>query len=78
MPNLGKTNWIGLDLKSSHSKVFEKGMKMHMVSHIKVCSSTTYHIFMAEFGELPIDLYGSQAHNGLSTMACPRISFLAS
>ena len=30
---------------------------MHMMSHVKVCSSTTYHILLAEFGELPIELY---------------------
>jgi hypothetical protein len=35
-------------------KVFEKGMKMHMMSHVKVCSLTTYHILLTEFGEFPI------------------------
>jgi hypothetical protein len=30
---------------------------MHMMSHVKVCSSTTYHILPAEVGELPIELY---------------------
>ena len=29
---------------------------MHMMSHVKVCSSTAYHILMAEFRELPIEL----------------------
>ena len=33
-----------------------KGMKMHMVSHIKLHSLTTYHILLAKFGELPIEL----------------------
>jgi hypothetical protein len=33
-----------------------KGMKMHMVSHIKVHSSTTYHILLARSGELPNEL----------------------
>ena len=28
-----------------------------MRSHVKVHSSTTYHILLAEFGELPIELY---------------------
>ena len=48
--------WGG-NLKNSHWKVFEEGMKMHMMSHIKVHSLTTYHIFMAKFRELPIELY---------------------
>jgi len=52
----GARIWGG-DLKSSHWKVSEKGMKMHMMSHVKVCSSTTYHILLAKFGELPIELY---------------------
>jgi hypothetical protein len=28
-----------------------------MMSHVKVCFSTTYHILLAEFGELPIEIY---------------------
>ena len=51
----GTEIWEG-DLKSSHWKVFEKGMKIHMMSHIKVCSST-YRILLVEFGELPMELY---------------------
>ena len=31
--------------------VFKKGMKMHTMSHIKVRSTTTYHILLAKFGE---------------------------
>ena len=30
---------------------------MHTVSHVKVHSSTTYHIMLSEFGEVPIELY---------------------
>ena len=30
---------------------------MHILSHIKVHSLTTYHILHAKFGELPIELY---------------------
>ena len=37
---------LGGDLKSSHWKVFEKGMNLHMMSHIKVCSSTTHYILL--------------------------------
>jgi hypothetical protein len=28
-----------------------------MTSHVKVCSLTTYHIMLVEFGELPMELY---------------------
>ena len=47
----------GHELKNSHWKVFENGVKMHMMSHIKMCSLITYHILLAEFGEPPIELY---------------------
>jgi hypothetical protein len=30
---------------------------MHMMSHVKVCSPTTYHILLAKFGGIPIELY---------------------
>ena len=42
----------GSDLKNPW-KVFKKGMKMHMMSHVKVLSLTTYHILLAEIGEFP-------------------------
>ena len=48
--------WGG-DLENSHWKLFEKGMKMNMMCHVKVRSSTIYHILLAKFGELPIELY---------------------
>jgi hypothetical protein len=32
--------WGG-NLENSYWKVFEKGMKMHMMSHVEVCSLTT-------------------------------------
>ena len=48
--------WGG-DLKNSHWKVFEKGMKMRMMSHVKVGSLITYHISLAEFKVLSIQLY---------------------
>jgi len=31
-------------------------MKIRMMSHVKVHSSTTYHILLAKFGETPIEL----------------------
>ena len=43
--------------KKSHYNDFEKGMKMHMISHVKVRSLTTYHILLAEFWELAIELH---------------------
>ena len=30
---------------------------MHMMPHVKVHSLTTYHILLAKFGQLPIELY---------------------
>ena len=36
---------------------FEKGMKMHTMSHVKVRSLTTYHILLADFEKFPIELY---------------------
>ena len=50
---------------------------MHMMSLIKVCSSTTYHILLVKFKELPIELL-SQAYYGLSRTACPPIPLLVS
>ena len=32
-------------------------MKSHMMSHVKVRSLTTYHILLAEFGELRMELF---------------------
>ncbi len=42
--------WEG-NFENSHWKIFEK---MHIMSHVKVFSSTTYHVWIAGFGELPI------------------------
>ena len=47
----------GSNLKNSHWKVFEKNVKMHMVSRIKVRSPTIYRMLLAEFKELHIELY---------------------
>ena len=47
---------LGRQLEKLSLKVFEKSMEMHMMSHIKVYSSTTYHILLAEFREPPIEL----------------------
>ena len=46
---------LGGNLKNSHCEAPEKGTKIHILSHVKVCSLTTYHILMAKFGELPIE-----------------------
>ena len=48
----GTQVWGG-HLKNPHWIVFEKSMKMHMMSHIKVCPLTTYHILLVEFKEPP-------------------------
>ena len=50
----GTESWGG-NLKTSYWKVFEKGMKMQMMSHVTVRSLNSYHILLAEFEELPIN-----------------------
>ena len=52
----GTDIWGGI-LKNSYWKVFEKGVKIKMMSQVKVYSLTTIHILLAVFGELPIQLY---------------------
>ena len=54
----------GDDLKNFHWKVFKKGMKMHMMSRIKVCSSTI--IFASQIWRTSHRIIHSQAHYGLS------------
>ena len=40
-------------------------MKVCILSHVKVCSLTTYHIRLAEFGELLIELYALELTMGI-------------
>ena len=63
---------------NSHWKVFEKGMKIHVMSRVKVRFLTTYHILWVEFGELPMELYTLKANYEFSTMACPPTLLLIS
>ena len=42
---------LGGNLKKYHWKVFEKALKMHILSRVRVRSSTTYHILLTKFGE---------------------------
>jgi hypothetical protein len=51
------TTILGGDFKNSHWKVLEKGMNIHMMSHVKVRFPTTYHILWAKFGVFPMELY---------------------
>ena len=44
---------LGGDLKNSHWKVFEKGMKAHMMSHVKMHSPATYRILLPYLENLP-------------------------
>ena len=55
-------------------------MKMHVMCHIKVRSSTTYHILLAKFGELPPELHILKLTSDFqqSTMARPPIPLLVS
>ena len=53
-----ETFYPGKDqVEITHEYEYEKGMKIHMMSHIKVSSWTTYHILLAEFGEVPMESY---------------------
>ena len=38
---------------------------MHVIPHVKVRSSTTYHILLAKFGELPIESYSLKLTMGI-------------
>ena len=52
-------------------------MKMHMMSHVKVWSWTTYHMLLAEFGELPLELYALKLTTGFQQqLAHPPSSWL--
>ena len=74
-PHMAHEIWGG-DLKNSHWKLFEKGMKniIHMMSYVKGCSSTTQHIMLVEFRNLTCPL----ASYMYSTMACPPTFLLVS
>jgi hypothetical protein len=54
-----------LDLNNHHWKVFEKDMNMHMMSHVKVHSSTTDLIMLAKFGEILMELYALKPNLGI-------------
>ena len=43
--------------KTLIGKVFEKGVKMHIMSHVKVHSLATYHMLLAKFEELFKELH---------------------
>jgi len=40
------------------------GMKIHMISHVKVCSLTTYYILFSLYGKLSIEIYALQVMMG--------------
>jgi hypothetical protein len=48
---------LGRRLEILIGEFFKKSMKIYMMSHVKVRSSTTYYILLAIFGELFIELY---------------------
>ena len=54
----GTKTWGG-DLKNSPWNVFEMGMKIYMMAHIEMHSSTIYHILLTIFGKLPLELYAN-------------------
>ena len=40
-------------------------MKIHLISHVKMCSLMTYYILLIKFGELSIELYSLKLMMGL-------------
>jgi hypothetical protein len=48
---------MGRQLDKLSLQGINKGMKMHMMFHVKVRSSTTYNVLLVEFGEPSIELY---------------------
>ena len=69
----GTKIWGG-DLKNSHWKVSKKGVKIHMMSQVKMRSSTTYHILLAKFGKFPIEKYTLKLITGFQQWQCPPTS----
>ena len=55
---------IGVYVSIIHWKLFEKGMKIHMMSHVKARSSTTYRVLLAKLGELPIESFTCKVSMG--------------
>ena len=51
---------------------------MHMLAHIKVRSSITYHVLLAEFEGFSIEFYALKLTMGLPKKVCPHIPFLGS
>ena len=51
---------------------------MHMMSYVKVCSSTSYHILLVEVGELPIQLYALKLTLGFQQRVAHLIPLLVS
>ena len=64
-------------LKNSHWGVLKKDLKIHMMSHIKVCPSTTYHIMLAKFEEHLMELCSLKPNIGSKKTACPPILLLS-
>ena len=52
----GTKLWRG-DLKNSYWKIFKKVMQINMMSHVKINYVAIYHILLAEFGGLPLELF---------------------
>ena len=65
--------WGG-DLKNSNWKAFEKGMKIHMMSRVKVHFSIICSILLATFGEL----HALNLNMGSPTTVCPPTLLLVS
>ena len=49
-------------------KGLQEGMRIHLMSHVKVCSLTTSHILLAEFGQPPIELNALELSMGFQRL----------
>ena len=72
----GNHIWRG-NFKDSHWKVFGTGMKIHMMSHVQVRSSTTYDICWQNL-ENSMKLYALRDNYRFLTTICPPTLFLVS
>lgn len=56
--------------KKNYGKVFEKGMRIHILTRVKMHSSTSFNILLAKIGELHLELYALKLAIGFPTTSC--------
>lgn len=58
----GAKDLRGGGMKISYRKVYKTGEGMHMMTRVKMHLSTSYHILLVEYGELPMELNALKLH----------------